>query len=420
MSATIIRVPPRDVPRPATAEVRALPAPIAAATDAPPHRRRGGAVLRRRVLAGTVVAILLVAAAIAGWFYWNVWRFEISTDDAYVQADSVAIAPQVGGYLTELAVGDNQTVRAGDVLAQIDVRPYAAALAQAKSDVGAAAANVSDLEAQLAEQQSLIAEADATIDVDQAARTFAQQDDVRSGTLAREGYGTQQSAQSASASVLGLTASVTKDKAAADAARKQVAILQAKLDEAKALLGHTQAAARTAELNLGYTTIRAPTDGVVGARTARVGQFLTPGTQLMAIVPLSRIYIVGNFKETQLTDVRPGQSVKVSIDAFPEMTIAGIVDSIAPASGEEFALLPPDNATGNFTKVVQRVPVKIRLDPANPLAGLLRPGMSVTPTIDVSGTATPPAIPPADTSFHKADRRPIGTASTVLAQAQPS
>jgi membrane fusion protein (multidrug efflux system) len=419
MPAAAAPPPPRVVELVQRAAARPDPTqvPAIATLDAPapPQPRRSA---RRWLFGGAAVALLLGLGSLGGWQYWTVWRFEVSTDDAYVQADIVAIAPQVSGTISELHVDDNDTVKAGDVLARIDDRPYKAALAQAQSDVAAAKANIADAEAQLTEQQSLIAEANAAIKVDQAAEAFAAEDSTRFGTLAAKGYGTLHDAQQASSQQVGLTASIAKDEAAAAAAQEQVAILQAKLDQAKALLGHTEAAERTAELNLGYTTITAPTDGVIGERTVRVGQFVTPGTQLLAVVPLNRTYVVGNFKETQLTDVRPGQPVMVAVDTFPGVTVRGVVDSLAPASGQEFALLPPDNATGNFTKIVQRVPVKIRIDPANPLRGLLRPGMSVTPTIDVRPGAAAD-LPPADPSFHKADRLPAPAASTLVASVRP-
>ena len=172
--------------------------------------------------------------------------------------------------------------------------------------------------------------------------------------------------------------------AAAGAAEKQVDVLQAQVARAKAALAQRQGELRQAELNESYTTITAPLDGTVGARTLRVGQYVQAGTQLMAVVPLQNVYVTANYKETQLTDVRAGQPVTLGVDTYPGAVVHGVVDSIAPASGQEFALLPPDNATGNFTKIVQRVPVKITIDPKDPLVGRLRPGMSVEPTIDTN------------------------------------
>lgn len=198
----------------------------------------------------------------------------------------------------------------------------------------------------------------------------------------KSGYGTVQRAQQADAGLRTSTAAVQRDRAALVAARDQIKVLETQRSKAAAQLEHDRAVERQAELNLGYTAIVAPIDGSVGARSVRVGQFVQAGTQLMAVVPLHAVYVVANLKETQLSRLRPGAPAEVTVDAFPGAAIKGRVDSIAPASGLQFALLPPDNATGNFTKIVQRLPVKIVLDPDNPLAGQLRPGMSVEPTID--------------------------------------
>jgi len=332
--------------------------------------------------------VLVVSAmGAAGYEYWTVLRFEVSTDDATVEADVVTIAPQVAGRIASVRVDDNASVHAGDVLATIDDRPFVAALDLAKADVASAAANVADLSAELKAQASVIAQAEATVAMDQAEQSYAQANQVRFGTLADHGYGSVRDAEQAASQNASLGAAITKDQAAVATAKQQVAVLQAKLEEAKGILARTEAAADTAAINLGYTTIVAPSDGVVGARTVRVGQIVEPGTALLAVVPLSQTYVVANFKETDLTDVRPGQPVRIAVDTFPDAEVRGTVDSIAPASGGEFALLPPDNATGNFTKIVQRIPVKIRLDPDDPLSGALRPGMSVEPTID-----TKPAV----------------------------
>jgi membrane fusion protein (multidrug efflux system) len=196
-----------------------------------------------------------------------------------------------------------------------------------------------------------------------------------------------QNAQQASSRIAAARAAIDRDNAALSTALKQVDLIKAELAQAQAALQRDEAAERQAELNLSYTAIVAPVDGVVGNRTLRVGQYVQAGTQLMAVVPVASAYIVANYKETQLTDVRPGQKVEIDVDMYPGTAIAGHVDSIAPASGQEFALLPPDNATGNFTKVVQRIPVKIVLDAGNPLAGGLRPGMSVYPRIDTKAEA---------------------------------
>ena len=327
----------------------------------------------------------LAALAAAGYYghdYWTVGRFEVSTDDAYVQADSTTVAPKVSGYIGTVLVADNEPVKTGQVLARIDDRDFAVALQQARADVDAARAAVNGKQAQLEAQQSVIDSARATVSVDQANAGFAEQDDRRYATLATSGYGSQQNAQQAASRIAAARAAIARDTAALATALKQVDLLNAELAQAQATLAHDEAVQRQAELNLSYTAIVSPVDGVVGNRTLRVGQYVQAGTQLMSVVPVAGAYIVANYKETQLTDVHPGQAVEIDVDMFPGTVVGGHVDSIAPASGQEFALLPPDNATGNFTKVVQRIPVKIVLDQANPLAGALRPGMSVYPTID--------------------------------------
>ena len=336
---------------------------------------------RRLLLAGAAI-VAIAGASDYGWYYWTTGRFEVSTDDSYVKADSTIIAPKVGGYLSEVLVRDNQPVKAGQVLAKIDDRDYVVALAQARADVAAAQAEIDNINATIDHQQAVIAQADGTVAVDKATLIFAEQDYARYKDLASRGAGTIQNAQRATSTRDAATATLARDEAALRAAQVQTKILRAQLEEANAALEQKRAVAQQAELNLGYTTITAPVDGVVGNRTLRVGQFVQAGTNLMAIVPIERVYIVANYKETQLTDVRKGQPVAVEVDTFPGARFEGHVDSIAPASGQEFALLPPDNATGNFTKVVQRIPVKIVLEVQSELVGLLRPGMSVVPVIN--------------------------------------
>jgi membrane fusion protein (multidrug efflux system) len=315
-----------------------------------------------------------------GWDYWTVGRFLVSTDDAYVKADNTTIAPKVSGYLTDVQVGDNERVKAGQVLARIDDRDFRVALEQAKADVAAAEATIASKHAQLDVQQAVIAAAKATIEVDTATRTFASQENKRYTDLAATGYGSVQNAQAAQSRNGAAEAAIQRDNANLASALKQVDLIKAELAQAVAASGRAAALQRQAELNLGYTTIIAPIDGVVGNRTLRTGQFVQAGTQLMSLVPVSGAYIIANFKETQLTHVQKGQAVDVEVDMFPGQVVHGHVDSLAPASGQEFALLPPDNATGNFTKVVQRIPVKIALEAGASIE--LRPGMSVIPTIE--------------------------------------
>jgi membrane fusion protein (multidrug efflux system) len=341
---------------------------------------------RKLLMAGVAVAALS-GAGWYGWDYWTVGQYLVSTDDAYVKADNTTIAPKVSGYLHDVLVGDNEQVRTGQVLARIDARDFRVALDQAKSDVAAAEAAIASKQAQLGVQQAVIDAARATIDVDNATVTFAAQENKRYTDLAATGYGSVQNAQQAQSRNAGARAAIARDTANLTSALKQVDLLKAEIVQAHAALARAQAMQSQAELNLDYTTIVAPIDGVVGNRTLRIGQFVQAGTQLMSVVPVSGAYVVANFKETQLTDVREGQAVDIAVDMFPGQRVHGHVDSIAPASGQEFALLPPDNATGNFTKVVQRIPVKIALDRRNDASIELRPGMSVIPVIETKSQA---------------------------------
>jgi membrane fusion protein (multidrug efflux system) len=357
---------------------------ILPATQSPARTRKLN--LRKLLLAGAAAAAL-AGASWYGYDYWTVGRFLVSTDDAYVKADSTTIAPKVSGYLDRVLIGDNEHVKAGQVLARIDDRDFKVALDQAKADVAAANATVTSKEAQLDVQQAVIAAARATIDVDNAAKLFAKQENKRYTDLAATGFGSVQNAQQAQARDAGADAAIQRDIANLTSALKQVDLLKAEILQAKAAAVRADALQRQAELNLGYTTIVSPIEGVVGNRSLRVGQYVQAGTQLMSIVPAEGTYVVANFKETQLTNVKSGQAVDIEIDMFPGQVVHGHVDSIAPASGQEFALLPPDNATGNFTKVVQRIPVKIALDARHGPAIALRPGMSVIPTIATRSTA---------------------------------
>ena len=336
---------------------------------------------RRLLLAGVGIAVL-GGGVYFGRDYWLVGRFHVSTDDAYVQADTVTVAPKVPGYLAQVLVGDNQNVKAGQVLARIDARDYTAALDQARADVAAAEATIAAKQSAIEVAQANTGAAKATITVDRSNQVFAEQDSKRYAYLAGTGFGSVQNAQQTASRTAAALAAIQRDEAALASAVAQVGLQEAELAQARATLAHSQAVQEQAELNLGYATITSPADGVVGNRTLRVGQYVQAGTELMSVVPTASAYVVANFKETQLTNVRRGQPVEVEVDMFPGRVYHGQVDSLAPASGQSFALLPPDNATGNFTKVVQRIPVRITLGPHD--AGLedLRPGMSVTPAID--------------------------------------
>jgi membrane fusion protein (multidrug efflux system) len=369
---------------PATELLRDISNKPEVAAGVPPAAKKFN--FRKALLTGAALA-MLAGTAWYGWDYWTVGRFQVSTDDAYVKADNTTVAPKVSGYLYRVLVGDNERIMAGQILAQIDDRDFKVALDQAKADVAAARAAIASKQAQLEVQQAVINAAKATIDVDQAAVTFADQDNKRYTDLAATGSGSVQNAQQAQWRIAGAQATLARDNANLVSALKQVDLLNAEIVQANATLARAQAIQGQAELNLGYTTIIAPIDGIVGNRTLRAGQFVQAGTQLMSVVPASGAYVIANYKETQLTDVHRGQAVEIAVDMFPGQIVRGHVDSIAPASGQEFALLPPDNATGNFTKVVQRIPVKIALDSGSHSLIDLRPGMSVIPTIETRAQA---------------------------------
>ena len=339
----------------------------------------------KRVALALALTLGAVGAADFGYGYLTTGRYLESTDDAYVKADSTIVSPKVSGYIAEVLVGDNQPVTAGQLLARIDDRDFRTALDQAHADVAAADAAVRNLDAQIALQQPVIEQETSDIAAAEANLQFAREEQSRYDGLMKSGSGTVQRAQQTDAALHEKIAQFQHGKSGLLAAQKKVDVLTTDRAKATAQVDHARAVEQQMALNLSYTRITAPVDGTVGARSLRVGQFVQAGTQLMAVVPLDAVYVIANFKETQLTHVRNGQPVELYIDSFHSTKLRGHVDSLSPASGLEFALLPPDNATGNFTKIVQRVPVKITLDDHS-LTGLLRPGMSVEPTVNTKAT----------------------------------
>ena len=331
-------------------------------------------------------ALGVAAAATFGHYYFTTGRYLETTDDAYVKADSTIVAPKVSGYIGEVLVADNEPVKAGQLLARIDDRDFRAALDQARADVAAASAAVRNLNAQIELQEPVIQQQAALVEASEAALKFAREEQARYDGLMKSGSGTIQRAQQTDAALREKSAQLAGERSALIAANKRIEVLATERAKAAAQLDRARAVEQQAALNLSYTQITAPVAGTVGARSLRVGQFVQAGTQLMAVVPLDAVYVIANFKETQLTHVRNGQPVELTIDGFHDIRLRGRVDSLSPASGLEFALLPPDNATGNFTKIVQRVPVKIVLDDHD-LKGLLRPGMSAEPTINTKSAA---------------------------------
>jgi membrane fusion protein (multidrug efflux system) len=331
-----------------------------------------------------IAAGILVVAGLIIWliYYLLVGQYFVSTDDAYIGADSTIIAPKITGYVTNVFVKNNQSVHAGQLLITIDNRDYKTALAGAKADIQAAQGAILSDRAQLALQQATIAAAAATVEGDKAKLQFAQANDRRYASLTASGATTQQNSEQASTESQSAKAQLDADNAALLGANLQVNVLNAALSQATASLAQAAARAQQAALDLSHTAVRAPFNGVVGNKTVALGDYLQPGTEIMAIVPLNQVYVTANYKETQLGGVRPGQHVDIIVDTFPGLKVTGLVDSISPSSGQEFALLPPDNATGNFTKIVQRVPVKIDIYLNHNLIGKLLPGMSVEPSID--------------------------------------
>jgi membrane fusion protein (multidrug efflux system) len=340
---------------------------------------------RRLGIAGAALAALLAVAWYAdGW--WTAGRYIESTDDAYVGADVTDLAPNVSGLIVEVAVRDNQAVHKGDLLVRIDDRQYRAAAAKAQAEVAGAQASLANLDASRTLQLAVIAEAQADIRAAAAQNTLAAANQARYRRLAATQAGSEQDAQTAEAAQGQAAAGLQKTQAALTAAQAQLAVIDTQRQQALASLAGAAADLSAAQLNLGYTQIRAPVDGTIGNRSARLGGYATIGAQLVSIVPASGLWVDANFKEDQIAAMRPGAAVRIAADVLPGAKITGHVASIAPASGAVFSVLPAENATGNFTKIVQRVPVRIILDGAAAQLGLLRPGLSVTAYVD---TRTP-------------------------------
>lgn len=326
--------------------------------------------------------LVVVALGLSAALAYGVMRSAgHSTDDAFVSADFTVVAPRVAGQIAALSVDDNQVVHKGDLLARIDDRDYVAAVSAAQANVAVAQATIDNVSASIVQQRSLIDQAAAALSAAQANRDFARADYDRYADLAKHGAGSRQNEQQARSRADTALADVSRDEAALSAAKQQVAVLTTQRARAGAALQQALAALDTARLNLSWTRIVAPIDGVVGQRALRVGAFVTPGTPMLAIVPLQQAYVVANFQETQLAHVRPGQAAEIRVDAYPDVVLTGTVDSFAPATGVTFSAIAPDNATGNFTKVVQRIPVKIELRAGQDGLDRLRVGMSVDVTV---------------------------------------
>ena len=364
----------------ATPELR-----VGAASAATTQRllsRWSGAAIRVFVV---VLAILLVGVVATEWNVWVGSTILQTTDDAYLQADITPLAAKSPGYVRSVPVQDFQKVKAGDLLLEIVDDDYRALLDQAQANVESAQAAIDNIERQKVVQQALVRQAEATIEATQADLTRYHLETVRQRTLlVTKSAGTEQLVEQAVDNEKRTEATLALNQAQLAQQRQQLLVLDSQEKQAGAALKGQQAGRDLAKIGLGYTRINAPVDGMVSERQVRPGQYVSVGTQVISLVPLPNVWVVANYKETQMTRIRLGQRARLTVDAFPGVALGGHVDSWSPASGAQFSLLPPDNATGNFTKVVQRIPVKIVLDSDASLGDLLRPGMSVIATINTS------------------------------------
>jgi membrane fusion protein, multidrug efflux system len=339
-------------------------------------------------LFAVLVAFVFIALATLRWDAWVGNAVTQTTNDAYVRAEMTRLSSRVAGEVLTVAANDFQRVKAGDLLIQIDPADYQAQVAQADASVAAAQAALDNLSNQVELQYATIAQAEAAQVSAAAEEVQARQEQERQQSLSQTEAGTRQKFEQATAAYAKAQADVRASRAVIAAQKHQMEVLAGtKKQRAADVLG-AQAALAAAKLKLGYTKIVAPFDGVVGERQVQPGDYVNVGSNLINVVPLPNVYVIANYKETQLTRVKPGQSVDITVDSFPDEKLKGHVERISPASGSQFALLPPDNATGNFTKVVQRVPVRIVIDKNQPLLERLLPGMSVVTNIHTGDAGT--------------------------------
>ncbi len=400
-SAAALRRPANEAgaPRPQE-EQRAVPE-ARPANDPPPAvpattKRSAKGVSRRKIrIAGGIAAVVLIAAAWYGYNWWTVGRFMVSTDDAYVRAHNTTLAAKVSGYVSAISAEDNSTVHAGDVLATIDDGDYRLAVASARDKVATQQATVERIGRQVVAQEANVQQAKAQVSSALAGQTRAQSEYDRQQALASKEFASKQTLEQALANRDQANASVQSAQAALASAQANVDVLKSQQQEAARTLDELKTALAKAERDLSFTVIRAPIDGVFGNRAIQTGDYVQPGQRLAALVPLDDVFIDANFKETQLARLRPGQPVDVNVDALPGRAIHGTVESLAPASGSVFSLLPPDNATGNFTKIVQRVPVRIRVPLDVASQQVLRPGLSVVVSVNTRSNKTNVAATPA-------------------------
>jgi membrane fusion protein (multidrug efflux system) len=353
-------------------ERRTLVAPVR------PHLKFGRKTL---ALAGLVLA-LTTGGVGYGRYWWATGRFIESTDDAYAGGNVTPVSPHVAGFVAQILVTDNQHVHAGQLLIRLDERDFRAALDHAEAIATGRQAALAALEAKHVLQQAMIRQAEANLKAKIAQATFAAEDAVRYRNLALTSYGTRQNAERTSATEEEAQSATQSAQAGLTAERQQLTVLEAEIAEARAGVAQAKADLETARLNLGYAEIRSPIDGYVGNRAAQVGAYATSNAYLLSVIPAHGLWVDANFKEDQLAHMRPGQPATVVADVLPDKIFHGHVLSLAPGTGAVFSVIPPENATGNFTKIVQRVPVRIALDDGDARLGALRPGLSTTVSVD--------------------------------------
>ncbi len=363
------------------------PAPVPAAAQAASKAPAKRSSWRKRMLVGGVAGLALLGGGWFGYDYLTVGRYLISTDDAYVRAYNTTLGAKVSGYISEFLVDDNVKVSAGDVIARIDDGDYRLAVDSARDKIATQEATIARFDRQVAAQRAAVEQAQAQLASAQAAQKRMQLEFERQQALAGKDFASKQTLEQSIANRDQANAAVVSAQAAIDGAAANVDVLQAQQKEAARTLNELKTALAKAERDLSFTEIRAPVDGVVGNRAAQPGDFVQTGQRIAALVPLAEVFIDANFKETQLAHLQPGQPVSIKVDALPGESLDGVVASVAPASGAVFSLLPPDNATGNFTKIVQRLPVRIKVPAEVAQRGALRPGMSVVVAVNTKTDA---------------------------------
>ncbi len=379
--AKVAEAPAKPSPAPTTTEAPAPATPVAEKPADPAGKSpsKGG---RKRVILATVAVIAIAAGSYFGHDYWTTGRFMVSTDDAYVGADAAVVAPRISGYVAKVAFADNSAVKAGDPLVYLDDADQKVAITAAMDQIASQQATIARIDKQIAAAKTAVDQAKTAITSAEADRELAVADLDRAKRLNASQFASQQSLQQAQAASDKAAAAVDSANAGLASAEANVDVLSAQRVEAERAIDQSNTALAQKKLDLERTVIRAPFDGVVGNRAVEEGEYVSAGQRLLALVPLSDVYVDANFKETQLAGIKPGALAHVSIDAADGESFDGKVVSIAPASGSVFSLLPPDNATGNFTKITQRVPVRIQLPAGAIESSVLRPGLSVTVEVD--------------------------------------